>query len=347
MNKHASYLLLLAALAPVSLYAQVSTTFSSYVAADGGVSGGPVLVGGAIGTEAARLGVRLTAAFGLQEDPRSAEASPTGLWSAEADVLLYLGNPRGNAAYVPYLVAGSGLRSFSGIDSAPVAGMLSYGAGARVPILGGLALESELRHRQPLAEGAEFVPEGISSGFEARLGLSFRTGGGRSMRSRAPYRPRSMPRRIGRPVGASSSAEAASRLAVAQRALDTGDNYLGIRYQWGGNTPDSGFDCSGFIRYVYRQHGIDLPRVSRDQAQAGYELPLDLAALEPGDLMVFASDGDVIDHIAIYAGDGRILHSSSSGGGVRYDDLNDRRGSWYVRHWVGARRVIFATSFTQ
>lgn len=337
MIKQAASVLLVALLAPASLRAQASTTYSSYMAADGGVSGSPVLVGAAVGAEAARLGIRLGAALDSRLSPPGT-TGPSGFWSAEADVMLYLGDPRGNAAWVPYLVAGSGLRSFRGLDGAPVAGMVSYGAGARVPLLGGLALETEARHRMPLANGPEFVPEGIYPGLEARAGLSFRTGG---RRARLDTRPApSAPRPLTLPAGRSLDSEAVERRAVAHRALDAGDDFLGVRYKWGGNTPSSGFDCSGFIRYVYRQQGVELPRVSRDQAVAGTSLPLDLAALEPGDLMAFASKGGRIDHVAIYAGDGRILHSSSSGGGVRYDDLHSQRGSWYLRHWVAATRVI-------
>lgn len=344
MRKHASYLLLLAALAPVSVRAQANTTFSSYVAADGGVSGGPMLVGGAIGAEAGRLGIRLGGTVDPRLSPPADAVGPTGFWSGEADALLYLKDPQGGERVIPYAVAGVGIRAFRGESAGPIAGMMSYGAGARVPVIGGLAIEGEGRYRRPLASGPGVVPEGISPGFEVRVGLSFRTGPRARIDTRParPAIPSSLPRSLPLPSTrpADADAEASARLAVASRALDTGDDFLGVRYKWGGNTPSSGFDCSGFIRYVYQKHGISLPRVSRDQARAGTALPLDLASLQPGDLMAFASNGKRIDHVAIYAGNGRILHSSSSGGGVRYDDLGTQRGSWYVRHWVAATRVI-------
>ncbi len=341
MNKYAPYLLLLAALSPLRLHAQASTTFSSYVAADGGVRGGPTLVGGAIGAEAGRLGIRLGGTFDPRLSPPADAGGPTGFWSGEADALIYLKDPNGPMTVVPYLVGGIGIRSFRGEHAGPTAGTMSFGAGGRLPLFWGLAAEGEGRYRRPLASSPETVPEGISSGFEVRLGLSFRAGSRSRVDTRpagrlAPVLPRSFPFASARP----DDAEASARLAWARDALDTGDDFLGVKYAWGGNSPSSGFDCSGFIRYVYRRHGVDLPRVSRDQARAGVPLPLNLAALQPGDLMAFASRGSRIDHIAIYAGGGRILHSSSSGGGVRYDDLSTHRGSWYVNHWVAARRVI-------
>lgn len=126
--------------------------------------------------------------------------------------------------------------------------------------------------------------------------------------------------------------------AAASAALKTGDKYLGVPYVWGGTTPD-GFDCSGFVQYVYRKHGVELPRTSRQMASAGHSVPPYIDALEPGDLMMFEGSGGVISHVAMYAGDGRILHSTSSGNGVRYDDLSSKRGQYYVNHLVVARRV--------
>jgi cell wall-associated NlpC family hydrolase len=84
---------------------------------------------------------------------------------------------------------------------------------------------------------------------------------------------------------------------------------------------------------------VELPRTSRQMANAGRSVPPYIDALEPGDLMLFEGSSGVISHVAMYAGDGRILHSSSSGNGVRYDDLSSKRGQYYVNHLVVARRV--------
>jgi cell wall-associated NlpC family hydrolase len=130
-----------------------------------------------------------------------------------------------------------------------------------------------------------------------------------------------------------------STSATASSILATADDYVGTKYVWGGSTP-RGFDCSGFVQYVFRQHGIELPRTSRQQAQVGTRVPVSLAALEVGDLLFFATDGKRIDHIAIYSGNDEIIHSSSSGGGVAYDRLSSKRGSWFVNHHVATRRVI-------
>jgi cell wall-associated NlpC family hydrolase len=128
--------------------------------------------------------------------------------------------------------------------------------------------------------------------------------------------------------------------ANAARVLATADRYLGTRYRYGGETPGVGFDCSGFVQYVFGRHGITLPRTSRQQASAGRALPRALASLQPGDLLLFSTGGARIDHVAIYAGDNRILHSSAGAGGVVYDDLTTPRGKWYMARHVVARRVL-------
>jgi cell wall-associated NlpC family hydrolase len=126
----------------------------------------------------------------------------------------------------------------------------------------------------------------------------------------------------------------------ATAVISTGNGYLGTRYLYGGASPQGGFDCSGFVQYVYRQNGVSLPRTSRQQAAAGRSLATTLDGIRAGDLLFFSQNGSVIDHVAIYAGNDRILHSSSSGGGVRYDDLTTPRGKWFTDRLVAVRRVL-------
>lgn len=121
--------------------------------------------------------------------------------------------------------------------------------------------------------------------------------------------------------------------------LHTADSYVGVKYVWGGNTPSEGFDCSGFTRYVFAKYGVALPRTSREQVHSGTAVSPDFQQLHPGDLMFFAEPGEAISHVAIYAGDGVIIHASSSNGGVGYTDLN-RGGDWFVAYFVAARRVL-------
>jgi cell wall-associated NlpC family hydrolase len=127
--------------------------------------------------------------------------------------------------------------------------------------------------------------------------------------------------------------------ASAARVLQTADQYVGVPYVWGGNTPSSGFDCSGFTKYVFAKQGIQLPRTSREQARVGQGISLDFGAFAPGDLLLFAEPGEAISHVAIYVGDGRIIHASSAAGQVTYLDLGSDRAGWYVQNMVAVRRV--------
>jgi len=126
---------------------------------------------------------------------------------------------------------------------------------------------------------------------------------------------------------------------TSTRVIPTAERYLGTPYKWGGTSPVTGFDCSGFVQYVFARNSVKLPRTSRQQAKVGAAMPRSFSRLAPGDLVMFAERGQAISHVAIYAGHNRIIHATSSGGEVRYDDLGTRRGEWFVDHMVAARRV--------
>ncbi len=127
--------------------------------------------------------------------------------------------------------------------------------------------------------------------------------------------------------------------AAEARVVPTAERYIGVPYRWGGTSPRTGFDCSGFVQYVFAKHDVRLPRTSRAMSHVGQRLPIDVDRMRAGDLIMFAEDGEPISHVAIYAGRGRIIHSSSSGNGVRLDDLDTHRGQWFLHHMAAARRV--------
>jgi cell wall-associated NlpC family hydrolase len=126
--------------------------------------------------------------------------------------------------------------------------------------------------------------------------------------------------------------------------LPTARRYVGTKYVYGGTSPTTGFDCSGFVQYVFAHHGVKLPRTSRQQVGAGRRVEPRVSSLRPGDLVFFAAHGSRISHVAIYAGSDRIIHATSSGGEVRYDDFSTSRGAWFASRIVAARRVGQTTS---
>jgi len=107
-----------------------------------------------------------------------------------------------------------------------------------------------------------------------------------------------------------------------------------IRYRRGGREPQTGFDCSGFVQYVFAHSlGIDLPDTSISQFLAGTKVAR--AELQTGDLVFFHTRGKNVSHVGIYLDNGRFIHSPSTGKRVRVDELSD---SYWARRYVGAKR---------
>lgn len=120
------------------------------------------------------------------------------------------------------------------------------------------------------------------------------------------------------------------------RILKTAAQYLGTPYKYGGSGP-GGFDCSGFVQYVFKQNGYSLPRTAASQYGMGNAVAK--SSLEPGDLVFFNCYGSSIDHVGIYSGGGQFIHSSSPrSGGVIYSSLSE---SYYARAYYGAKRIVY------
>jgi cell wall-associated NlpC family hydrolase len=124
-------------------------------------------------------------------------------------------------------------------------------------------------------------------------------------------------------VGAAPPARYGGVVGIAMR-------YLGTPYRWGGASPSTGFDCSGFVMYVFAQVGVSLPHNAA--AQYSYGSPVSRSQLQPGDLVFFNGLG----HNGIYIGGGQFIHSPHTGDVVKISSLGE---SWYASTYVGARRL--------
>ncbi|MGC7873167.1 NlpC/P60 family protein [Desulfosporosinus sp. SYSU MS00001] len=119
-----------------------------------------------------------------------------------------------------------------------------------------------------------------------------------------------------------------------QSILTYAEQYLGTPYVWGGTTPSPGFDCSGFVQYVYGHFGVKLNRVSQDQFKEGIGIPE--TDLKPGDLLFFSTYEAGASHVGIYIGNNIMLDSEAYG--VCFDNITN---SYWASRYLGARRVAF------
>ncbi len=132
------------------------------------------------------------------------------------------------------------------------------------------------------------------------------------------------------------TAEVPELRAPMSTLLATAMSFQGTPYRYGGSDP-SGFDCSGFVQWVYAQHGRALPREVRDQYGIGQDVDPD--DVQPGDLVFFETVSRGASHVGIALGGGEFIHAPSSRGVVRVERYTS---SYWAPRWVGARRVVEA-----
>ncbi|MEL1134672.1 NlpC/P60 family protein [Desulfitobacterium sp. THU1] len=151
--------------------------------------------------------------------------------------------------------------------------------------------------------------------------------------SPAPTIPKPTPTQRQKPIAQKSSPPAVSRGAgEVEQLLNRANRLIGVPYLWGGTTP-KGFDCSGFVGYVFKASGISLPRTSFDMYKIG--TPVKRNELKPGDLIFFSTYTEGASDVRIYIGGNSTIGASS--GGV---DIRSLSESYWDNHYYGARRVL-------
>ena len=328
-----SSLLALGALAVASTFAiaqQPGVSLSPFVTLLPDADASP-LAGLSLAITGGSLSLRAGGHMSMRDRPATSTLTTSMRpWGADADAVAYLEsyNYNQHVLFTPYVFAGL---STAALDSGRYRVMhqgWSYGGGLMTTMGNAFGAFGEVRWRmsQYVLPNAQ---DALPAKREMRLGLSFRVGGGGTAAEIV---------HVLSATDIGSLSEAPVNRA-ASRVISTADGYVGTPYRRGGSSPSSGFDAPGFVRFVFSMLGVNLPRLSRDQARVGERVRPDLNSLSPGDLVMFQDDGG-INHVAIYVGRARIIHSSETGGGVRYDDLNSDRGKWFLEHLAAARRVV-------
>lgn len=128
--------------------------------------------------------------------------------------------------------------------------------------------------------------------------------------------------------------------AKAREILMNAFSLTGIKYQYGGSQPETGFDCSGFVRYVFREAAnITLPPTARAISQIGKTVKKD--ELQPGDLVFFNTLKSAFSHVGIYIGDNKFIHAPRSGGAVRVENMQT---DYWAKRFNGAQRLDSETT---
>ena len=122
--------------------------------------------------------------------------------------------------------------------------------------------------------------------------------------------------------------------SLGQQIVDYAMQYVGYKYVYGGSSPSTGFDCSGFTTYIFKHFDIKLTRNASGQYRDN-GVKVSMADLMPGDLIFTSSDGNGVTHVGIYVGNNKYIHASGTGIGVVVSDSDS-----YTRTWYGAKRIV-------
>lgn len=123
---------------------------------------------------------------------------------------------------------------------------------------------------------------------------------------------------------------------LREELVDRAESFIGLPYQWGGSSPEDGFDCSGLTMSVYRLIGLNLPHSSKEQFKSG--APIKKSDLNRGDLVFFSTaGGNKISHVGIYAGDDKFIHAPGKDKRIRFDFLSS---TYYKKRYAGARKYL-------
>ena len=247
---------------------------------------------------------------------------------------------RRRSTFGPYALAGVSLGMSTDTTSQQLAALWTMGMGAEWRPIPSAAFGVEAVYRFQDIGPRGFWRSGGSS-LNSRDGVALSVGMSLTVGRKARALPPPPPGPPARPSQPPQPPQPPLMIiGSAAGVVNTALNALGTPYVWGG-TAANGFDCSGLIQWSYGQHGIRLPRMSRDQAHAGSEITPVLDALQPGDILLFAAQpGGGVTHVGMYVGEQKFIHSSNTGVRLSRLEAQDPAGAWWVARWVGARRVL-------
>jgi len=151
-----------------------------------------------------------------------------------------------------------------------------------------------------------------------------------------PAPPAPAPPTLMNSVSASVQSAAGAVLRSTQDVTDQAMDLIGVRYRFGGQTPDKGLDCSGLVKYVFEHvTGIRMPRSAREQAKVGEKIDRD--ELQPGDLVFFNTRRAAFSHVGIYLGDNTFVHAPHKRSSVKVANMD---GTYWKKRFNGARRLL-------